>query len=77
MLSAISRFLLVVFAAAEADNMGWGTGAAMELGQAGGVAMLVAGLIGHHVPADPNKSTITIMPTASPYSAGLALSARF
>ena len=49
----------------------------MKLAQGGGLAMLVAGLIGHHVPADPDKSTITIMPTASPHSAGLALSARF
>ena len=65
-----------VIAAAQAHNMGWYVWP-WSLAQAGGVAMLVAGLIGHDVPADPDKSTVTIMPTASPHAAGFVLHARF
>jgi hypothetical protein len=47
------------------------------LAQAGGVAMLVAGLIGHDVPVETDKSKVAIIPTASPHSAGVILRALF
>jgi hypothetical protein len=45
--------------------------------QAGGIAMLVAGLIGHDVSADTNKSRVAIIPTASPHAAGVVLHTPF
>jgi len=45
--------------------------------QAGGIAMLVAGLIGHDVSADTNKSRVAIIPTASPHAAGVVLRTPF
>jgi len=45
--------------------------------QAGGIAMFVAGLIGHDVPADTNKSRVVIIPTASPHAAGVVLRTPF
>ena len=47
------------------------------LAQAGGIAMVVAGLIGHDVPVDANSSTVAITPTAAPHGAGVVFQARF
>lgn len=47
------------------------------LAQAGGLAMVVAGLIGHDVPADVNKPTVAITPMASQSSAGIIFHAPF
>ena len=45
--------------------------------QAGGIAMIVAGLIGHDVPVETNQSTVAIIPTASPHAAGVLFRAFF
>ena len=48
-----------------------------SLAQVGGIAMVVAGLIGHDVPVDASTPTVAITPTAAPHGAGVVLDARF